>query len=160
MELVEATADDLDALVDRWYSLAKSMEAYDDLNQPVFTDGDDVPKDSFHNHLDAEDITDYLIVHENETIGYVILREGRHPSRQYSDYLRIVDLYIDEDRRNHGHGTAVIERVKEKWLATEAATNSKYLVSGKIKIRDGSTGIRISERSKSNTCSHCIDHIQ
>lgn len=113
MELVEATEDDLDALVDRWYSLAKSMEAYDELNQLVYTDVDDIAKDSSHNHLDAEDITDYLIVHDNETIGYVILREGRHPSRQYSDYLRIVDLYIDEDRRNRGHGTTVVERVKE-----------------------------------------------
>lgn len=113
MEFVEATADDIDSLMERWYSLAKSMEAYDDLNQLVYTDVDDVPEDSFRNHLDAEDITNYLIVHEDETIGYVVLREGCHPSRQYSDYLRIVDLYIDEDRRNHGHGTTVIEHVKE-----------------------------------------------
>lgn len=113
MELVEATEDDIDILIDRWYSLAKSMEAYDELNQLVYTDVDDVAKDGFLNHLDAEDITDYLIVHENETIGYVILREDRHPSRQYSDYLRIVDLYIDEDQRNRGHGTAVVDRIKE-----------------------------------------------
>lgn len=113
MELVEATADDLDALVDRWYSLAKSMESYDELNQLVYTDVDDVSRDGFRNHLDAEEITDYLIVHENETIGYAILREGHHPSRQYSYYLRIVDLYIDQDRRNRGHGTTVVERVKE-----------------------------------------------
>ncbi|QIO23553.1 N-acetyltransferase [Haloarcula sp. JP-L23] len=113
MELVEATVDDLDALADRWYSLAKSMESYDELNQLVYTDADDVPKEGFRNHLDAEEITDYLVVHENETIGYVILREGHHPSRQYSHYLRIVDLHIDEDRRNSGHGTAVVDRVKE-----------------------------------------------
>lgn len=113
MELVEAIEDDIDALVDRWYSLAKSMEAYHELNQLTYTDVDDVPSDGFENHLKAEDITDYLIVHENDTIGYVIVREGRHPSRRYSDYLCIVDLYIDEDWRNRGYGKAVVERVKE-----------------------------------------------
>ena len=112
MELVEATVDDLDALVNRWYALASSMESYDEMNQLSYTDVDDVSEDGFRNHLDAEKITDYLVVHENETIGYVVLREGHHPSRQYSHYLRIVDLYIDENRRNRGHGTAVVERVK------------------------------------------------
>lgn len=113
MQLVEATPEDLDALVDRWYALAKSMESYDELNQLVYTDADDVSRDGFRNHLDAEDRTDYLVVHENETIGYVILREGHHPSRHHSHFLRIVDLYIDTDRRNCGHGTAVVERVTE-----------------------------------------------
>jgi ribosomal protein S18 acetylase RimI-like enzyme len=82
------------------------------MNHLIYTDVDDVSEDGFRNHLDAEEITDYLVVHENETIGYVVLREGHHPSRQYSQYLRIVDLYIDEHRRNRGHGTAVVERVK------------------------------------------------
>jgi len=113
MELVEATTEDLDALVDRWYSLAESMESFDDLNELVYADADDVPEDGFRDQLDDERITDYLIVHESETIGYVKLREGHHPSREYSHYLRIVDLYIDEDRRNRGHGTDVVERVKE-----------------------------------------------
>jgi len=113
MELVEATTDDLDALVDRWYSLAESMESFDDLNELVYVDADDVPEDGFREHLDDEDVTDYLIVHESETIGYVKLREGHHPSRQYSHHLCIVDLYVDEDRRNRGHGADVVERVKE-----------------------------------------------
>jgi len=56
VELVEATAEDPDALVDRWYSLAKSMESYDELNQLVYTDVDDISKDGFRNHLDAEEI--------------------------------------------------------------------------------------------------------
>jgi len=112
MELVEATTDDLDTLVDRWYALASSIESYDELNQLIFTDVDEVSEDGFRNQLDAEEFTDYLVVHEDETIGYVILREGHHPSRQYSHSLRIVDLYIDEDRRNQGHGTAVVERLK------------------------------------------------
>jgi GNAT superfamily N-acetyltransferase len=113
MELVEATEDDLDALVDRWYSLASSMESYDELNELVYADVDDVSADGFRERLDAEDVTDYLVVHENETIGYVVLQDGHHPSRQHSQYLRIVDLYIDEGWRSRGHGTAVIERVKE-----------------------------------------------
>lgn len=113
MDLVEATEDDLEALVDRWYSLAKSMEAYDELNELAYEDVDDVPDDGFRAHLEDDDITDYLVVHEDETIGFVTLREGHHPSREYSHYLRVVNLAIDEEQRNRGHGSRVLEHVEE-----------------------------------------------
>jgi ribosomal protein S18 acetylase RimI-like enzyme len=113
MELVEATADDLDALVDRWYALAAAMESYDELNELVYADVDDVPEDGFRAHLEADDVTDYLVVHEDETIGFVTLREGTHSSRAYSKYIRIVNLAIDEAHRNRGHGAAVVERVRD-----------------------------------------------
>ncbi|WP_121823004.1 GNAT family N-acetyltransferase [Halostella salina] len=112
MDLVEATAEDLDALVDRWHSLAESVESLDELNELVDTDTAAVVENGFREHLDDEAVTVYLVVHDDETIGYVTLREGHHPTRQYSHYLRIVDLYVDDGRRNRGHGTAVIERVK------------------------------------------------
>jgi ribosomal protein S18 acetylase RimI-like enzyme len=113
MELVEATAADLDALVDRWYDLARAMEEWSEMNELVYADVDEVPDDGFRAHLDDEDVTDYLVVHEGETIGFVTLREGHHPSREYSQYLRIVNLAIDEDHRSRGYGTEVVERVKE-----------------------------------------------
>lgn len=113
MELTEATVEDLDALVNRWYSLAKEMEAYDELNELSYANVDEVSNDGFRAHLDDEEVTDYLIVHEDKTIGFVTLREGHHPSRQYPHYLRIVNLAIDEDQRNRGYGTEVVERVKE-----------------------------------------------
>ncbi|MFC4248981.1 GNAT family N-acetyltransferase [Natribaculum luteum] len=113
MELVEATAADLRALVTRWYDLAKAMEAYSELNELAYADVDEVPDDGFRAHLDDEDTTDYRIVHDDETIGFVTLREGHHPSRQYSQYLRIVNLVVDDAYRSNGHGTAVIEHVKE-----------------------------------------------
>lgn len=113
MELVEASADDLDALVERWYSLATAMEAHDELNELTYENEDEVPDDGVRAHLDSDAVTDYLIVHEDETIGFVTLREGSHPSRTYSEYLRIVNLAIDEDHRNRGHGTKVVERVTE-----------------------------------------------
>ncbi|MFQ3319443.1 MAG: hypothetical protein ACI80F_001508 [Natronomonas sp.] len=96
MELVEATVDNLDALVDRWYDLAKAMEDYSELNELAYADVDEAPNDGFRAHLSDEDITDYLIVHEGGTIGFVTLREGHHSSRQYSQYLHIVNLAIDE----------------------------------------------------------------
>ncbi|SEK43578.1 GNAT family N-acetyltransferase [Haloferax larsenii] len=112
MELVEATAADLDALVERWYSLAKAMEAYDELNALV-ADVTENADSGFRAHLDDEAVTDYLVVHEDETIGFVTLREDSHPSRQYSQYLRIVNLAVDDEYRNRGHGTEIIERVKD-----------------------------------------------
>ena len=113
MELVEATAADLDALANRWYTLAKAMEAYSELNALDADAIDGAIEEGFHAHLEDEDVTDYLIVHDSETIGFVTLRKGRHPSRQYSQYLRIVNLAIDEEYRSRGHGTAVVEHVKE-----------------------------------------------
>ena len=113
MKLVEATVDDLDELVERWYDLAEAMENYSELNELVYSEVEEVPEDGFRDHLDDEAITDYLIVHDDETIGFLTLREGRHSSRQYSRYLRIVNLAIDEVHRNQGYGTTVIERVKE-----------------------------------------------
>ncbi|WP_135827431.1 GNAT family N-acetyltransferase [Halorussus halobius] len=112
MELVEATLDDLDALVDRWYALAKAMEEYSDLNELVYTGADEVPEDGFRALLDDPDATNYLVVNDGETIGYLTLREDHHPSRTYSQSLRIVDLAIDDGHRNEGHGTEVVERVK------------------------------------------------
>jgi ribosomal protein S18 acetylase RimI-like enzyme len=113
MELVEAGADDLDALVERWYALASAMEAHDELNELAYADVDDVPDDGFRARLDDEQTTDYLVVDDDETVGYVVLEEGHHPSRQYSHYLRIVDLAIDEGHRNRGLGTDVVARVRE-----------------------------------------------
>ena len=121
MELVEATTDDLDALVDRWYDLAKAMEDYSKLNHLVYADVEEVSDDGFRARLDDENIIDYLIDHNGETIGFVTLREGYHPSRKYSQYLRIVDLAIDKAHRNQGYGTEVVERVQE--LARERGCN-------------------------------------
>ena len=89
------------------------MEEYDELNELVYSDVEDIPSDGFKNYLDDDEVTIYLIVSEDGTIGYIILQEGHHPSRQYSDFLRIVDLYIDEDRRDRGYGNTVVEHVKE-----------------------------------------------
>lgn len=85
-------------------------EAPEQINKLVYADVDEIPDDGFRAHLDDEEITDYLIVHEDETIGFVTLREGHHSSRQYSHYLRIVNLAVDEAHRNRGHGTEVVDR--------------------------------------------------
>jgi len=113
MELIEATDDNLDALITRWFALAKSMEEHSELNKLVYAGVEEVPEEEFRTHLNDEAVTEYLIVDDGETIGFLTLREGHHPSRQYSQYLRIVNIAIDEDYRSRGYGTAVIERVKE-----------------------------------------------
>jgi GNAT superfamily N-acetyltransferase len=112
MELTEATPDHLDELVGRWFTLAKSMEAYDELNELRYGEVGDVPEDGFRALLDEDDVTIYLVVHDGEPIGYVTVREGTHSSRAYSRYLRIVDVIIDEEHRGQGHGSDVLERVR------------------------------------------------
>lgn len=114
MELVQATDDDLDALVSRWYSLARSMEEYSELNELVYADVSEVPEDGFRALLGDDEVWVYFVVDGNETVGFLTLQEGDHPSRQYSQYLRIVDLAIDKEHRNQGYGTEVIKRVKKR----------------------------------------------
>ena len=113
MKLVEATADDLEALADRWYSLAKAMETYDELNELDVDRTDASIEDGFRAHLEDDETANYLVVHEGEIIGFVTLREDRHPSRRYDRSLRIVNLAIDEAHRNRGHGSSVVERVEK-----------------------------------------------
>lgn len=113
MELVEATETDLGAITDRWYRLAKSMEHYSELNELVYDAASEVSEEGFRSLLEDDETMLSLIKTDGETIGYLMVREGQHPSRQYSQYLRLVDLAIDEPYRNQGHGTAAVERVKE-----------------------------------------------
>jgi hypothetical protein len=54
MEFVEVTADNLNALVERWYALAKTMEDYSELNELVYTDIGEVPDDEFRSYFDSE----------------------------------------------------------------------------------------------------------
>jgi hypothetical protein len=42
MELLEVAAEDVDALVDPWYSLASAMEEYDELNELSWADATEV----------------------------------------------------------------------------------------------------------------------
>ncbi|RLM72592.1 MULTISPECIES: GNAT family N-acetyltransferase [unclassified Halorubrum] len=118
MELVEAGEDDLDALVERWYDLATAMEPYSALNEIVYSDATEVPDDGFRAHLDDDATTDYLVVVDGETVGFVTLETGDRPSRERGRYLDVVNLEIDPEHRNEGYGTAVVDRVTE--MAREA----------------------------------------
>ncbi|QKG91660.1 GNAT family N-acetyltransferase [Halorubrum sp. SS7] len=112
MELVAADEDDLDALVERWYDLATAMESHSTLNEIVYPDAEAVPDDGFRAHLDDPSVTDYLVVVDGETVGFVTLEAGERPSRERGRYLDVVNLEIDPGRRNEGHGSAVLERVE------------------------------------------------
>ena len=111
MELVEAGEADLDALVERWYDLARGMESYSALNEIAAADAADVADDGFRAHLDDPAVTDYLVVVDGETVGFVTVETGERPSRKRGRYLDVVNLAIDAAHRNEGHGTAVLERL-------------------------------------------------
>lgn len=113
MRLVEATATDIDELVTLWHNLATEMESYDQLNELDSEDIEEVSQDGFRNHLSNKSITDYLITHTDKTIGFVTLQNETQPSRKHSVSLRVVNLYIEENYRDHGYGTDVVERVKQ-----------------------------------------------
>ncbi|PSH02276.1 MAG: GNAT family N-acetyltransferase [Nanohaloarchaea archaeon QH_8_44_6] len=113
MELKEADKQELETLVELWFSLAKGMEKYSDLNRLIYESENEVDKEEFLNQLEDENYTFYLIREKEETIGYTKLEQGRNPSREFSDHTRIVEIFIKKDYRNKGFGSKTIEEVKQ-----------------------------------------------
>ncbi|KAB1194449.1 GNAT family N-acetyltransferase [Haloferax sp. MBLA0076] len=113
MQLTEATTDDIDVLIEYWYALASGMEQYSEFNTLSYDSVGDVPEDGFERHFERDDITDYLVEEAGETIGFLTLAEGEHPSREFTRYVRIVNLFVEEGYRNQGYGSAVVSQVKE-----------------------------------------------
>jgi len=111
MELVEATEDDVETLAEYWYRLAIEMEPYSDLNE-VAHDGPEPAESGFRSILDEDETTPYLLVADDIEVGFLLLREGDHPSRTHDSYVRLVDLYVDEGHRNRGYGSEAIDRVR------------------------------------------------
>ena len=113
MNLVEATREDVDLLADYWYRLASEMEPYSELNELALDGPGDAVEGIEEHFLDDEDRTPFLLEAEGETVGFLLLHDGDHPSRTLDSYVEIVDLFVAEDHRNEGHGTAAIEAVRE-----------------------------------------------
>lgn len=113
MQLTEATEDDIDVLVELWYSLASDMEQYSEYNTLSYGDVSEVPEAGFRNHLESEDITEYLLEEDGDTIGLLTTRVGEHPSREYTKYTNIVNLLVEEQYRNLGYGADAVSKVKE-----------------------------------------------
>ena len=85
MELVEVTADNLSALVERWYALAKTMEDYSELNELVYADIGEVPDDEFRSHFDLlREIADRNTVGKDSNDSLYI--PPRRWSRVFSRY--------------------------------------------------------------------------
>ncbi|MFC4358683.1 GNAT family N-acetyltransferase [Halobium salinum] len=112
MELVEATEDDAGTLVEYWFSLASGMEQYSRFNELVYDGADEVPGDAFRDHFERDDIRDYLVEVDGETVGFLTLAEGTHPSREFGRYTKLVNLFVAAEHRNRGYGTEAIERAK------------------------------------------------
>lgn len=112
MELVEATRADVDELAEYWFALASGMEQYSELNE-LAVERPAEARAGFEQQLDREDTTVFLIQTEGTSVGYLMLREGTRPSREYSEYATIVDLFVEPEHRGKGHGSDAVEAVKE-----------------------------------------------
>lgn len=113
MKFEEANEDDVDTLVELWNSLAEGMEEYSELNELSYSDVSEVADEGFRKHLENEDITDFLLRESGETIGFLTLQNGRHPSREYSKYTKIVNIFVKKEYRNNGYGSEAIEKSKQ-----------------------------------------------
>ncbi|MFC6835224.1 GNAT family N-acetyltransferase [Halomarina ordinaria] len=111
MDLVEAGPADVETLVDLWFSLATEMERYSRFNELSYSSRDDVSGDGFRELLASEDVR-VVLIRDEATVGYLVLREGTHPSRTCAEYVRLVDLLVREEYRDRGYGSAAVEAVK------------------------------------------------
>lgn len=123
MELVEAEAKDTRKLKELWFSLAREVEEYSELNEIKADKPDEVSGEGFREHIESEEYTELLVKEEGELVGFVTIRQDDHPSRKLSEYTEIVNLLIGEEYRSQGLGSSVIEKIKE--IARER--NSDYL---------------------------------
>lgn len=112
MDLVEATDDDLERLADYWYRLGSEMEQYSTLNELAHDGPADVVAGIEQHHLGDDDTTVYLLEAGDTTVGYLLLRDGEHPSRTHDSYVRIVDLFVADGHRSAGYGSEAVEAVQ------------------------------------------------
>jgi ribosomal protein S18 acetylase RimI-like enzyme len=110
MELVEATREDVATLAEYWFALATDMEPYDELNE-LSVEGPSDVKTGFVELLDEDNTNAFLLSVDGERVGYVLLREGDHPTRTRSTYIDIVDLYVEPEYRDEGHGSDALDAV-------------------------------------------------
>lgn len=111
MELVETASDDVDVLADYWFSLASGMEQYSELNE-LAVENPAEARSGFERQLDRDDTTVFLPEDEGTSVGYLTLREDTRPSRERSQYANIVDLFVEPEYRDRGHGSDAIAAVK------------------------------------------------
>lgn len=101
MDLAEATRDDL----------ATSMEQYDELNEIAHEDPE--PAIEGFEGLFAEDETSvYLLVADDQRVGFLVLREHERSARVYSSVIDIVDLYVTPESRDSGYASQAIDAVQ------------------------------------------------
>lgn len=122
MELAEATAEDVDVLAEYWFSLASEMERYSNLNELAVERPADV-ESGFEDLLDRDDTTPFLLDVDGTTVGYLLLRQDEHPTRELSQYAKLVDLYVEERYRDRGFGSEAIDAAKQ----VAAERSAEYL---------------------------------
>lgn len=101
MERAEATDDDVATLAEYWYELAVDVEQYDDLNR-LAVDGPEDAVEGIEGLLDRADTTVSQITVDDDSVGFLVLREHEHPSREYSTRYDVVDLFVEAGHRGEG----------------------------------------------------------
>lgn len=112
MTIRKATEDDIEELSEMWHSLAEGMEEYSELNELKDNAKED-SREGFSKLFEDEDTTIFLMDTEEETVGFMVLQEGEHPSRTHKNYVSIVDLFVKEGYRSQGYGSKMVKKAEE-----------------------------------------------
>lgn len=109
MELLEAGKENLHSYIELWFSLAKEMEKYSEVNKIIYNNAEEASEDGFIEQIESDKYSCYLIDEGDETLGFLVIKKGEHPSREHSQYTKIINLFIKENHRRQGYGAKAIE---------------------------------------------------
>lgn len=94
-----------------WYPLASEMEKYSDLNN-LKADAVEKSYEPMQERIRDEKYR-VLLLEDNGPKAYMMLEQQLSSTRKKGRSVKIVDLYVKEDRRGEGLGTKLIEKARE-----------------------------------------------
>ncbi len=128
LKIREAKKEDIDAIVEMWYSLASKhqdmMRGYE-----LSDDCRDSWRSFVERGMDREGMCTFVAVKENELVGFlnVVIRERLGIFEE--KYMgMILDVYVKEKKRGEGVGTKLTNRA-EKWIKDKGVNIAVLTVS-------------------------------
>lgn len=116
LEIREARPEDAEVLGNEmWLELAKMMEKYSEVNK-LKQDAGKKAQEGFKNLIEREDVFIYIAIMNGEKTGYMSLEIEKKESRIQNKRANIKDLFVKDEMRNKGIGTALTDKAFKKSL--------------------------------------------
>lgn len=95
-----------------WIQLARDMVPYSELNE-ISEGAEQMAREGFADILGDDDCTIFLLSVNNQHVGYMFLSLGRNSILKYDRYVKIVDLFVEEEYRSQGYGDKLVHKAQQ-----------------------------------------------